>query len=592
MSAMNIPGSYYLGAANGVADNAAPQRPDVGLFRRMLDQVPVGVMMVDPVTFLITYVNDTAATIFRTLQALLPVGGEGLIGCSIDIFNDVLPYQRELITNPANLPYSTRLRLGDEVLDLSISCVTGQDGTYVGPMLTWSRVTAQVRAEESMTRLARYDILTGLRNRPTFFGELATDLARPRPPGTPPADGLFLVDLDGFKHVNDSYGHTAGDTILGMVAHKLEVISREQGGCVGRMGGDEFALFIPECTPCQAEHTARSIIRAMQEPLTLPEWGRHQIGVSVGIALSPDHGADPTTLLAHAHMALHDVKQGGKGSYRVFVPQMKHKHQRRASLEGLLREAMPHKRDMFVFYQPIVDLTTRRVVAREALIRWHHPERGWISPGDFIPVAEEAGLIQELDAFVFATACREAANWQDGAIVATNVSAACLGLVRLPDLVQAELARTGLPAARLNIEVTETALLRHEADSVRDLQTLHEIGVGICLDDFGTGFSSLSHLRSFPFDKIKIDGSFVQDGDERDDCAAIVRTLAQLGRTLGVETVAEGVETQAQYERVKADGCTLGQGYFFGRPAPSSADMVRVGEIMEAMQKQAASKKS
>ncbi|MFT8885402.1 MAG: EAL domain-containing protein, partial [Acetobacter papayae] len=306
---------------------------------------------------------------------------------------------------------------------------------------------------------------------------------------------------------------------------------------------------------------------------------QHQMGASVGIAFSPEHGTQSSLLLSRADMALYAAKAGGKNTARVFLPQMEDSVLMRARLERMLRDAFVHSRDMFVFYQPIVDLTSGQVVSREALMRWYDSSRGWIPPKDFIPVAEEAGLVYDLDSFVLHAACRDAAIWADEASVAVNISAASVGQGRLPGAVAMALAASGLPAARLSVEITETALMSGGNEALRDLQALRDMGVGISLDDFGTGFSSLAHLRAFPFDRIKIDGSFVQDGDRRSDCAAIVRALAQLGVTLRVATVAEGVETPQQRQRIQADGCTHAQGYLFGRPEPALRDLSRLKAI-------------
>ena len=303
--------------------------------------------------------------------------------------------------------------------------------------------------------------------------------------------------------------------------------------------------------------------------------------MSVGIALAPEHGADSETLLLHADIALYAAKAAGRGASRLFSAAMEARMQERVRLENHLREALRQRDRLFVFYQPIVDLASGRVTTREALMRWHHPSRGWNAPGEFIPVAESGGLIDELGLFVLRRACQSAAGGADGTRVAVNVSAGQLGKGSLVPAVQDALAATGLAAGRLEIEVTETALLNHEAEGIAELRRLREMGVRIALDDFGTGYSSLAHLRAFPFDKIKIDGTFVRDAVDRPDCAAVVRAVAELGSRLGVATVAEGVETQAHLERIRLEGCTEVQGYLFGRPAPDAGDAARIAALDE-----------
>lgn len=278
-------------------------------------------------------------------------------------------------------------------------------------------------------------------------------------------------------------------------------------------------------------------------------------------------------------MALYAAKEAGKGNTRLFASKMEGRLKERVRLETTLRAALRERDGLFVFYQPIVSIETGRVTAREALVRWHHPKRGWISPAEFVPVAEQCGLADALGVFVLETACREATSWKDRARVAVNISATQLGKGTLHEYVLAALGAIGLSPNRLEIEVTETALLDNEHDVIGDLRRIRSLGVRVALDDFGTGYSSLEHLRAFPFDKIKIDGSFVRDAVDRPDCAAVVRAVADLGKRLGVTTVAEGVETQAQFECLRNEGCLEVQGYLFGRPSPSSSDALQIGAI-------------
>jgi diguanylate cyclase (GGDEF)-like protein len=455
--------------------------------------------------------------------------------------------------------------------------VHAADGSYIGPMLAWSIVTQQVEAEERINWLAHYDTLTELPNRATFRDRLEQSLALPET-----CAALLFIDLDGFKIVNDSKGHLVGDVLLQHVAERLRGVCDQPFITLGRLGGDEFAILLEPGGPDDAAALAARVIAALAAPFRLDPDRSMQIGASIGIAHAPEHGGDAETLLLRADIALYAAKAAGKGTFRVFSPEMEAPIQARVRLETELREALEDHRGFYVFYQPIVDIRTGRVTAREALLRWHHPQRGWISPGEFIPVAEASGLIDRLGQFVLTTACREAVGWEASVRIAVNVSAAQLGRGTLVSTVRAALDQSGLPAHRLEIEVTETALLGDGPESIRDLHGIRAVGVRVALDDFGTGFSSLAHLRAFPFDKIKIDGSFVRDSVDRPDCAAVVKAVADLGRRLGVTTVAEGVETQAHLARVIDEGCLEAQGYLFGRPSPSQRDAAVVASLDKA----------
>ncbi|MFT4025609.1 MAG: EAL domain-containing protein [Novosphingobium sp.] len=423
-----------------------------------------------------------------------------------------------------------------------------------------------VDARNQILRLADYDTLTDLPNRRAFTDELARHLDLPDNRGA-----LLFVDLDGFKLVNDTRGHGVGDDLLIAVADRLKAACNVPGIMAARLGGDEFAVLLPRKTAAQAQARADHIIKALSAPYSLVH-GNIEIGASIGIALAPDHGDNNQALLSHADIALYEAKAAGKGHARMFVSDMEDRLHERVHMETELRAALRDRDGLFVFYQPVVSIETGEVTAREALIRWHHPARGWVSPAEFVPIAEQCGLADGLGAFVLETACHEAAGWEDRARVAVNISAAQLGKGTLPEYILSVLVTSGLSPNRLEIEVTETALLDDEHDVVGDLRRIRALGVRVALDDFGTGFSSLSHLRAFPFDKIKIDGSFVKDAVDRPDCAAVVRVVADLGKRLGVTTVAEAVETQEQLDCIRSEGCTEVQGYLMGRPSPSSSD--------------------
>ena len=541
---------------------------------RMIDDMPIAVMTIDPSTFTISYVNDACRTLFVQIASYLPVEVDELVGQGIDGLHPEPEKQRRFVADPSRLPYTTRFRLGPELIDLQMSAITGERGAYLGPMVTWEIVTKAAEAEDRIRELAHNDPLTGLPNRTTFRDRLDAALAEP---GSRVA--VLFIDLDGFKTVNDTQGHRTGDVLLQQVAKRLLRACRTHALAVGRLGGDEFAVLLAGADRTSAEAFAGRVVSTLSAPYRMAR-GRHlRIGASAGIALAPQHGRDADTLLSHADIALYAAKAAGQSTVRTFCQQMARRITQRVEMEAALRRALDEQDRMFVFYQPIVDVATGRVTAREALVRWCDVERGWVPPSEFVPVAEQSGLIDQLGRFVLENACRTAGDWDDDVRVAVNISADQLGKGSLVPAVLAALEESGLSPTRLEIEVTETALIGHEEAGVADLHQLRELGVRVALDDFGTGYSSLSHLRAFPFDKIKIDGSFVRDAVERPDCAAVVRGVASLGRALGATTVAEGVETQAQLDRVRLEGCTEVQGYIYGYPAPTDRDAARVDAL-------------
>jgi diguanylate cyclase (GGDEF)-like protein len=442
-------------------------------------------------------------------------------------------------------------------------------------------VSERRRAEARVLYMAQHDPLTGLANRSQLMAGLAAalDVMPARPAGA--GVTVLYLDLDGFKGVNDSLGHAAGDALLRLMSDRLREAAGEND-IVSRLGGDEFAVVQPDGTMERAVELADRLVLALCGSQDLGLERGVRCGVSIGIAWAPDHGLDADTLLARADMALYTAKAAGKGRFCLFETDMDERATARRELENELRTALLADGDgLVLYYQPIVDLATRRVVAREALVRWRHPVRGLLPPGMFIPLAEETGLIVPLGQWVIEQACRDAAVWADRVPVAVNISPAQLGAgMDLPATVEAALAASGLPVGRFEVEVTESALLRDNSRTLSQLHLLATAGIGVALDDFGTGFSSLVHLRAFPFDRIKIDGSFVRDAAQRPDCAAIVHALAELGQRLDVVTIAEGIETEEQMAIVRREGCTLGQGYLFGRPVPVSAIIAVTAEAV------------
>ncbi|KVV37716.1 histidine kinase [Burkholderia ubonensis] len=544
---------------------------------QMIDDMPVAVMTADPDTFRINYLNATSLNLLRSIEHLLPIRADDALGAPIDFFHPHPQHQRRLLADPANLPHRTRVRLGPEVLDLQVSAVRDAEGHYIGPMLSWSIVTRQAEAEARIHELAHHDSLTGLPNRATFLAEFDACLRR-----SDKVIALLFIDLDGFKLINDARGHSAGDEVLRQVAERLRGQCPEPGMMLGRIGGDEFAVLMRDTDADGAMGVAARLVDTLVAPYAPSPDRQFRIGASIGCVLAPHHGNDAGGLLSRADMALYAAKKAGKGTYRMFSPNMETSAQERIALESKLRLALDESQGLYVFYQPIVDVRTRRITTREALLRWHHPRSGWISPARFIPVAERGGLIDRLGRFVLDQACRQAARWPDGARVAVNVSAGQLGHGTIAPAVAAALAGAGLTPDRLEIEVTETALLHDEGKAVADLRALRAMGVRVALDDFGTGFSSLAHLRAFPFDKIKIDGSFVRDAVTRPDCAAVVCAVADLGKRLGVTTVAEGVETEEQLACITEAGCREVQGFLLGRPEPGERDAPAIQWIERA----------
>lgn len=531
---------------------------------RMIDEMPIAVMTVDPVTFAINYVNETSKTLIRSIEHLLPIKAEELLGTSIDVFHRHPEHQRRILANPANLPHNARINLGPEVLDLKVSAITASDGTYLGPMLTWAIVTKAVQAESRIHQLAHFDVLTGLANRITFSKQLEARLSE----GTDV--NLLLIDLDGFKLVNDTRGHPVGDQLLKVVAERLNIAFDGAETLVSRLGGDEFTVLIPHARLAEVQRLAVRVLSALSMPYAIGDEGLLHLGASIGIVQAPLHGSTSKMLMRRADIALYAAKAAGKGVYKLFSDNMEARIEERHQLLADLGVSLAAGTELFVYYQPIVDVPTKKVTAREALIRWNHPQRGWVSPGVFIPIAEQSGLIDRIGAFVLSTACVDAAGWADKARVAVNVSAAQLGKGTIKGAVVAALSASGLAPDRLEIEVTETAIVDDEHRSLSELHELRDMGVRIALDDFGTGYSSLTHLRAFPFDKIKIDGSFVRDAVSSPECAAVVRAVADLGKRLGVTTVAEGVETEEHFRCVVEEGCMEVQGYHFGKPAPNA----------------------
>jgi diguanylate cyclase (GGDEF)-like protein/PAS domain S-box-containing protein len=436
-------------------------------------------------------------------------------------------------------------------------------------------VTERKAAEARIAYMAHHDALTDLPNRVLFHERLNELLARVRRNGESLA--VHCLDLDHFKGVNDTLGHPIGDELLQTVAKRLGRSLRDTD-MVARLGGDEFAVVQ---FPLRGPHEAGALANALIEVVSKSyEVHGHEfiVGASIGIALAPSDGDSADALLRNADMALYRAKAEGRGSAHFFEPEMDRRIQARRVLELDLRKAFANG-EFELFYQPLVSLDTDTISGFEALLRWRHPERGMIAPAEFIPLAEEIGLIVQLGEWVLRQACTEAMRWPSDLKVAVNLSPAQFRSRGVVKAVLTALGYSRLAADRLELEITESVLLGETEANLATLHQLREIGVRISMDDFGTGYSSLSYLRCFPFDKIKIDRSFVSELSERPDCVAIIRAVAGLGMSLGIATTAEGIETPEQLERVRAEGCTEVQGYLFSAPRPASeiADIIERG---------------
>ena len=429
-----------------------------------------------------------------------------------------------------------------------------------------SDLTKIRQSEVELDRLARQDSLTGLANREAL--RRALDDALISATRRKHRCSVFLLDLDRFKAVNDTLGHPAGDTLLRLVALRLRDEVGELGQ-VGRLGGDEFQVVLPE-TSSKADLTelAQGIIESLSRTYTI-NGTAVSIGASVGIVTSDYDDRTSDDLMRDADLALYAAKAAGKGTYRFFAPEMHEAARERQLMESDLRVAL-EKGQLKVVFQPSVDASTEELCGFEALIRWHHPVHGPISPALFIPLAEEIDLINAIGEWVLRTACAEAAKWPSQASVAVNLSPVQFKSRALPSMVRSVLSDTGLAAKRLELEITEGVLLSNDEQVHEMIRALKAIGVKLALDDFGTGYSSLSYLLRVPFDKIKIDKSFVSGAsDPKSRNAALIRAMIGLARDLDMQTTAEGVETQDELELVRTLGCSLVQGYIFGKPMPA-----------------------
>ncbi len=484
-------------------------------------------------------------------------------------FQDVLAARQAQVERRE--PVSAVIELGKDRL-LSVMQCPMPDGGWVA---TYEDVTERRAAEAKIVYIARHDALTGLPNRLVLHERIEQALVE--------AEGgarsaLLCLDLDGFKGVNDTLGHPVGDTLLVAVSERLQACVTERD-TLARVGGDEFVVVQTGVSrPGDAERLAERIIAAMAAPFRL--CGQDvTVSASVGLAFMPDDGRDHATVMQNADIALYRAKAAERGGFCCFEASMHARLQLRRRLEIDMRAGLA-RGEFELFYQPIVRLADKRAVGFEALIRWRHPERGMVAPNDFIPVAEDIGLIVPLGEWVIRQACKEAASWPGELKVAVNLSPNQFKSRALVSTVTHSLQDAGLAASRLELEVTETLLLQDDEETLTILHDLRSLGVRIALDDFGTGYSSLSYLRSFPFDKVKIDQSFVRDLSHGKTSIHIVRAINDLCLGLGIVTTAEGVETDEQLQRLASERCTEVQGYLFSPPRPA----VEISTVLEEIQ--------
>jgi diguanylate cyclase (GGDEF)-like protein/PAS domain S-box-containing protein len=531
-------------------------------FRLLFDSNPVPMIVCALDDERILGVNDAAVEHYGYSRADF----EKLTIRSVQAFEAEPPWAGDRSTDELTARTWKHVRADGTLIDLAIYSRQLVYNDQPAVLLALMDITERKRAEARLAFMAQHDGLTGLPNRNLLRQHMDEILLHTRRSAEKVA--VLVLGLDNFKAVNDTLGHGIGDKLLRGVAKRLRSTLREED-TLARLNSDEFAIVQSGLTrPEDAVFLAKRLLGAIGEPYLL-DGHSVVIGASLGIAMAPGDGDESEKLLKSADMALSRAKNDSRGTFSFFEAEMDARAQSRRKIELDLRDAIQND-VLRPFYQPLVDLSTGRITGFEALVRWPHPERGMVSPAEFIPVAEETGLINALGGLMLRRACNDAALWPDDVRVAVNLSPLQFRVGNLLSVVMDALKQSGLPATRLELEITETLLLEKSSQVLATLHALRALGVRISMDDFGTGYSSLSYLRSFPFDKIKIDQSFVRDLGSNRDAQAIVRSIISLGKGLGVIITAEGVETEAELSCLRAEGCHEGQGFLFSRARPNA----------------------
>jgi diguanylate cyclase (GGDEF)-like protein/PAS domain S-box-containing protein len=531
-------------------------------FRLLFDGNPVPMIVCALDDECILGVNDAAVAHYGYSRAEF----EKLKIRSLQAFDSEPPWTTDRSSEEQAARTWKHVKADGALIDLAIY---SRELTYAerpAVLLALMDITERKRAEARLAFMAQHDGLTGLPNRNLLRQQVDEMLLHGRRSSDKVA--LLMLGLDNFKSVNDTLGHAVGDKLLRGVAKRLRSTLREDDA-LARLNSDEFAIVQSGLTrPEDAVLLAKRLLEAIADPYLL-DGHSVVIGASIGIAMAPGDGDDSEKLLKSADMALSRAKLDARGTFAFFEAALDAKAQSRRKIEVELRDAIQND-VLRPYYQPLVDLQSGRITGFEALVRWPHAERGMVSPAEFIPVAEETGLINPLGGLMLRRACLDAATWPDDVRVAVNLSPLQFRSGNLLSVVTDALRHSGLPARRLELEITETLLLEKSAQVLATLHALRSLGVRISMDDFGTGYSSLSYLRSFPFDKIKIDQSFVRDLGANREAQAIIRSIVSLGKGLGVIITAEGVETEAELSCLRAEGCDEGQGFLFSKARPNA----------------------
>lgn len=539
-------------------DVMMPDLAGLEVLARIRSRYPAGVLPV---------IMVTAKTQSEDIVEALKCGANDYITKPVDFSIALARVTTQLDRKQAeesNRRLNEQLSQANETLELRVADRTKDLARAIEQLQ--SEVEQRERTQATIAHLAHHDALTGLGNRLLFHKQLGEALVSRKRNGDDLA--VLFIDLDGFKAINDSLGHVTGDSLLKHLASRLRNALRE-GDKIARLGGDEFAIIqVGREQPKEAGALARRLTELVGTPFVIDQQ-RLVIGASIGIAIAEGEYQDPEQLLRAADLAMYRAKAEGRGRFRFFEPELDRQVQERRDLEVALRVAVEQDA-IDVHYQPSVDAQTGRIIGFEALARWHDPQRGFVPPSTFIPLAEEVGLIDRIGQSVLRRACAEAMRWPEPISVAVNLSAAQFLSGNLIPAVKGALAASGLAPNRLELEITESIFLQGSESNLALLCKLGELGVRISMDDFGTGYSSLGYLRSFPFDKIKIDRSFIRDLPESESSVAIVRAVCGLARSFGASTTAEGVETDAQFTQVRVEGCNEVQGYIVSKPLPAS----------------------